>query len=348
MLTKPIAISVNRGGQSLTTAQQVAEAVGWPVIGVDPRDIVLVDAGSAVVGFGFQITNLRALVEAGTACVPEAEFEQAISTEPTTAATLEFASLSLEEDARKAARHLELDAAVTGRARGDNGRQRLQWTDVNGNLMSFVQFAEAGLKGKRGGYYRQLLERRGFQLGKKGGRLDNPAPLLGVTLLVSDLARSRKFYEGVLGLKVVEEDRDDVTLDAGNIVLRLRLEPSIGLMDRYRQSRMLRDQYSFYTPDIEAEVSNLSKQGVSFGRGIDRSISAGALARFFDPDGHSFWLWQPQPGYVEGMPIDYTPVVNRILKEHDAPRPKEAYRGPVTTTPPPTPPDDQVPAPLRR
>lgn len=336
MLTKPIALSVNRGGQSLTTAEQVAAAVGWPVIGVDPRDIVLVDAGSAIVGFGFQILNLRLAVEQGTACVPEQEFEQPVPTEPTTASTFEYASLSLDADARKAAEHLSVDTALATRAKqpGTNGRQRLQWTDVNGNPNSFVQFDEKGLTGKRGGYYRQLLERRGFQLGK-GARFDNPAPLVGVTLLVSDLDRSRKFYEGALGLTVVDADRDDVTLDAGNIVLRLRPESSLGLVNKYRQSRMLKDQFSFYTPDIEAEAANLASRGIVFQRGIDRSISAGALARFLDPDGYSLWLWQPQPQYVEGMPIDYTPVVGRILKEQGVPLPKEGYRGPVTTTPVP-------------
>ncbi len=335
MLTKPIAINVNRGGQSLDTAKQVAEAVGWPVIGVDSRDIVLADAGSAIVGFGFQIQNLQALVVAGTACVAEAEFEQLISIAPTTASTLEFASTSLDADAAKVAKHLEIDTAVATSAKqvAATGRNQLEWTDVNGNASAFVQFDEEGLQDPAGAYYLQLLERRGFVLGKADNQLDNPAPLVGVTLLVSNLGRSREFYEGQLGLAAVAAGPRDVTLDAGNVALRLRAETNLGVMRKTRQARVLRDQYSFYTPNIEAEAANLTSQGIVFPRGIDRSISAGALARFFDPDGHSLWLWQPQPRYVSGMPIDYTPVVSRIVEELGQQLPRQSYTGPVTTTP---------------
>jgi catechol 2,3-dioxygenase-like lactoylglutathione lyase family enzyme len=324
MLTKPIAISVNRGGQSLTSAEEVAAETGWPVIGVDPRDIVLVDAGTTIVGFGFQILNLQAAIEQGTACVPEEQFEEPVPTEPNTASTLEFAVQSLDAETAKVAKRLNIDAAVAAASKAPtpDGREVVKWTDVNGNLSAYIHADVTGLKGKIGDRYRQIL----------GKKRENPAPLLSVTLQVTDLAASRKFYEGQLGLPVVEASRRQVTLDAGNILLHLHPETSLGLIKKYRQTRMLSDQYSFYTPNIEAEVGNLMGNGVAFPRGIDRSISAGALARFFDPDGYSLWLWQPQGEYVKGMPIDYTKVLKRILGELGAPLPTETYSGPVTTT----------------
>lgn len=344
MLTKPLAICVNRLGQSLDTANQIADTVGWPVIGVDPRDIVLVDAGNAIVGFSFQILSILA-VETGGSCAGDAQFLESVSSTASLASSFEFATPSVDEDAAKAARHLEVEPALArGRTHvGASGRQRLHWTDVNGNLISFVEFGEAGLKGKRGSHYRRLLELRGFQLGKgRKGKFDNPAPLVGVTLLVTDLERSRRFYEHELGLTVVDADRDDVTLDAGNIMLRLRPEPTLGLVRGYRRNRELRDQISFYTPDIDAEVANLTARGISFPRGIERTISAGALAKFLDPDGYNLWLWQSQPDYIEGMPINYFPVLSRILREHDAPLPREAYTGAYTQTFVPQPPNTTV------
>ncbi|HEX6747348.1 MAG TPA: VOC family protein [Longimicrobium sp.] len=345
MLTKPVAICVNRGGQSLDTAKMVAEAVGWPVIGVDPRDLLLVDAGNAIVGLGFQIVSALIISDPSISgsCGGDPAFATASTGEPTLASSLEFASVSIDADAEKAARHLELSTAVVTRnKRAGTGAQRLHWTDVNGNLFTFAQFDAEGLKGKRGGYYAKLLERRGFELGKRN-RFDNTQPLVGVTLLVSDLDRSRSFYEGQLGLKVVDADNDDVSLDAGNIIMRLRPETSTGMVRRYQQSQSLRDQFSFYTPDIRAEAANLVSQGVGFPRGIEWTVSGGALAKMPDPDGYNLWLWQPQPRFVEGMPIDYTPVTSRILKEHGLPLPREAYTGPyvqealglLSTIPPP-------------
>lgn len=357
MLTKPVAICVNRGGQSLETAKMVAEAVGWPVIGVDPRDLLLVDAGNALIGLGFQIVSTIVgdpnSVSAQTisdpsvsgSCAADPAFAAASTTEPTIASSFEFASVSLDEDAGKPARHLELSTATLARnKRAGTGTQRLHWTDVNGNLFTFAQFEEEGLKGKRGAYYRKLLERRGFELGKRT-RLDNTMPLVGVTLLVSDLDRSRTFYESQLGLKVIDADSDDVSLDAGNIILRLRPETATGMVRRYRMTMALRDQFSFYTPDVRAEAANLVSKGVGFPRGIEWSVSGGALAKMQDPDGYNLWLWQPQPRYIEGMPIDYIPVTSRILKEQGLPLPKDAYVGPymqeavgglLSTIPPPS------------
>ncbi|HEX6747347.1 MAG TPA: VOC family protein [Longimicrobium sp.] len=341
MLTKPVAICVNRGGQSLDTAKMVADAVGWPVIGADPRDILLVDAGNAIIGLGFQVvTSFTTAAASDPAvdpaldpsisgdCAGDPAFAVASTTEPTIASSFEFATGSIDDAAEKPARHLQLSAAtLTRNKRGDNGTQRLHWTDVNGNLFTFAQFDDAGLQGKRGAYYRKLLERRGFELGKRT-RFDNTLPLVGVTLLVSDLERSRAWYEGKLGLKVIDADRDDVSLDAGNIILRLRPESSTGLVRRYRMTMALRDQFSFYTPDIRAEAANLAKGGVIFPRGIEWSTSGGALAKMPDPDGYGLWLWQPQPTYITGMPIDYTSVVSRILHEQGLPLPEQGYSGP--------------------
>jgi hypothetical protein len=79
---------------------------------------------------------------------------------------------------------------------------------------------------------------------------------------------------------------------------------------------LLRDQLIFHTPDIQAETLNLTNLGVQFPLGIETSISSGQVAYFNDPDGHNLWLWQPPQQFDPQMPIDYFPVLQRILQEH--------------------------------
>ncbi len=50
--------------------------------------------------------------------------------------------------------------------------------------------------------------------------------LTKVLVFVKDLARMRAFYEGVLGLAVVEEREDNVRLDAGGALILLHAIPA--------------------------------------------------------------------------------------------------------------------------
>jgi catechol 2,3-dioxygenase-like lactoylglutathione lyase family enzyme len=323
MLTKPVILCVNRGGQSLDTAMRVAEHINWPVIGTDPRDLHMVDAGNAIVGFGFQIVSVLDISQTGS-CAADPAFTAAVSTEPTLASSLEIASESIPTDARRAAAHLQMDAAaVSATATEGTDATRLHWTDVNGNLFTYAQFNESALQGSRGTHYKQILARSA-----KKRPVGNP--LVGVTLLVSSLKASRDFYEGQLGMTVVDQSHNDVTLDAGHIVLRLRPEPAAGMIRRYTLTATLRDQISFYTPDVRAETDHLVKHGILFSSGIQWSVSGGGLAKFQDPDGYGLWLWQPQPRHLPDMPINYVPVISRILKEVGLRLPAEGYNGPFT------------------
>ena len=56
-----MAVMLNRGGQSLETGHTVAAAIGLPVVGEDPGDILVTDGGNAMIGFGFRVNPEHAL-----------------------------------------------------------------------------------------------------------------------------------------------------------------------------------------------------------------------------------------------------------------------------------------------
>jgi catechol 2,3-dioxygenase-like lactoylglutathione lyase family enzyme len=76
----------------------------------------------------------------------------------------------------------------------------------------------------------------------------SPLPFISLRHLairVTDMAKSRAFYEGLLGMKVVwEPDPDNVYLSAGADNLALHRIPADELT-RYRQQRQFLDHFGF-------------------------------------------------------------------------------------------------------
>ena len=61
----------------------------------------------------------------------------------------------------------------------------------------------------------------------------------------------------------------------------------------------------FYVPDLKEKVSELSRRGISFEGGVRRS-EIGDMARFTDPSGHVYYLYQPSDaalGWPSGSKI---------------------------------------------
>jgi catechol 2,3-dioxygenase-like lactoylglutathione lyase family enzyme len=99
--------------------------------------------------------------------------------------------------------------------------------------------------------------------------------------------KARAFYEGVLGLKLVSEDKFALEFDANGTMLRVASVPKY-------------DPHPFTilgwdVPDIDKTVTALSKKGVEFQqygmpgqdkRGIWTSPSGAKVAWFKDPDGN--------------------------------------------------------------
>lgn len=102
-----------------------------------------------------------------------------------------------------------------------------------------------------------------------------------------DAKNAQKFYEGVLGLKLVSKDNFALEFDANGTMLRVASVPEY-------------EPYPFTilgwgVPDIGETVTALSKKGVEFQqygmpgqdkRGIWKSPSGAQVAWFKDPDGN--------------------------------------------------------------
>ena len=135
-----------------------------------------------------------------------------------------------------------------------------------------------------------------------------PIPLGGYAhgrLTVTDIARSRAFYDRVFGLPVAFEvpaDADQATREQlgflyGGVIYRLGggllgLRPVAGAGDRFDEDRVGLDHLSFAVTDrgaLDAAAAQLDEAGVAHG-GV-KDIGRGFLLEFRDPDGIALELY---------------------------------------------------------
>jgi catechol 2,3-dioxygenase-like lactoylglutathione lyase family enzyme len=109
----------------------------------------------------------------------------------------------------------------------------------------------------------------------------------------ADLSRARAFYEGVLGLPVVDQDDFACVFDANGTMLRVTAVREV--------SPAGYTVLGWRVADIEAAVRGLSARGVAFSRfdgmeqddnGIWTSPGGAKVAWFTDPDGNVLSLTQ--------------------------------------------------------
>ncbi|HLZ65344.1 MAG TPA: VOC family protein [Aliidongia sp.] len=114
-------------------------------------------------------------------------------------------------------------------------------------------------------------------------------------LAVSDFARARAFYEGVLGLAFVSQDDFALVLRSGPIFVRLAVPP-----ERVTAPYTV---FGWRVADIDAAVAVLSGKGMAFERypyfgdsqsadGVWSAPSGDKVAWFKDPDGNLLSLSQ--------------------------------------------------------
>ena len=108
---------------------------------------------------------------------------------------------------------------------------------------------------------------------------------------VRDLAVARAFYEGTLGLRVVDDTPFALVLDAGGTMLRVTPVPGLAA----RSFTVA----GWNVPDIGAAVRDLAGRGVRFARydgmaqddlGIWTAPGGDQVAWFHDPDGNTLSL----------------------------------------------------------
>jgi glyoxylase I family protein len=127
-----------------------------------------------------------------------------------------------------------------------------------------------------------------------------------IRLTVTDIARSRAFYDEVFGLPVVlalpedadEETRQQLSFLLGGVIYQLG-DSLLGLRpageDAFSEDRTGLDHLSFRVDsrsDLVTAVDLLDERGVAHG-GI-KDIGAGYILEFRDPDNIALELYAPQ------------------------------------------------------
>lgn len=126
-----------------------------------------------------------------------------------------------------------------------------------------------------------------------------------VRLTVTDIARSRRFYDDVLGLPVAFElpaDADNATREEmwwlfGGVVYQmpggfLGLRPVAPASDEFTENRAGLDHLAFRLParaDLDAAAARLDELGIAHD-GV-KDIGLGCLLEFRDPDNIALELW---------------------------------------------------------
>jgi predicted enzyme related to lactoylglutathione lyase len=303
--------------QAANFADKVA---GWPRIGGNDYANIY-DAGTTVVGYwvqdlfnkvvakeqGVKVEELKAaaLQEVVASCC-ELNFSQfALVSNPATEILL--APTTFQTTVQSLSKAFKLSPTIAQAKAGET----LSFVDQDGNFSGFFRPGKSALTGDTGLRLKSLMTRlpRG---GAKRRASKTSSQFVGFNILVSDLKRSQKYYKEVLGLKSLKAGKGEAKFDLGTMILSIRQEPAIGLVQSLaRTGRLLGDWIMFHVNDIESAVEVLEKKGVEFPLGIEES-GHGLGAFFKDPDGHSLTLWQPpnQP-----LDIDYFPVLQRVLSD---------------------------------
>ncbi|MET0399379.1 MAG: VOC family protein [Longimicrobiaceae bacterium] len=116
--------------------------------------------------------------------------------------------------------------------------------------------------------------------------------IVSLVVTVPDLAASRDFFAGVLGLPVVADDGRTVRLDAGGVVLELR--PAEAGAEAAPCVTPV-----FHVEDLGDTVWQLAKHGIRLAPTVTYS-RAGGTARLEAPSGHAFQLWEPSDEARDG------------------------------------------------
>ena len=116
--------------------------------------------------------------------------------------------------------------------------------------------------------------------------------MLHFSLAVTDLDRSRKFYEGVLGLKVIEQSPRMVFLQTGDdyLILAKGNEP---LKFDSSKSTPVHHAFRVKADEFESSIEDLRKNGVEVFNIENRNegVFWGPQAYFLDPDGNKLEIY---------------------------------------------------------
>jgi catechol 2,3-dioxygenase-like lactoylglutathione lyase family enzyme len=115
------------------------------------------------------------------------------------------------------------------------------------------------------------------------------ARIVYLFVYVTDLARSRRFYEDALGLRVLTADEESVQYDCGEVILALNLADRYGIT--LPSERDNSTDVVWLVDDLYGLRESLAARGVHFNTPVEYEI--GRLVDFYDPDNHWLTLYEP-------------------------------------------------------
>ncbi len=114
-------------------------------------------------------------------------------------------------------------------------------------------------------------------------------------IVVEDMARSRQFYERLLGQKVKFDFGVDVAFEGDfTIHLKSHFQSLLGDAAKYPiTSKAHNGELYFDADDIESTYQRLQAAGVEFIEGIQEQPWGQRAMRLYDPDGHIIEIGEP-------------------------------------------------------
>jgi catechol 2,3-dioxygenase-like lactoylglutathione lyase family enzyme len=151
----------------------------------------------------------------------------------------------------------------------------------------------------------------------------------GPLIVVNDMARSRHFYEQLLGQKVKFDFGPNVPFEGFSIHLKSHFQSLLGDVAVYPVTQRAHwGELYFETEDLQPIFQRLKDAGVAFIHPVCEQPWGQRVMRFYDPDGHIIEIGEIMEAMVlrfyerglsidiiaekSGMPREY---IERVIKE---------------------------------
>jgi catechol 2,3-dioxygenase-like lactoylglutathione lyase family enzyme len=132
----------------------------------------------------------------------------------------------------------------------------------------------------------------------------------GPLIVVNDMARSRYFYEQLLGQKVKFDFGPNVPFEGFSIHLKSHFQSLLGDAAHYPVTQKAHwGELYFETDALEPTYQRLNESGVEFIHPILEQPWGQRVMRFYDPDGHIVEIGETMEAvvwrfYEQGLSID--------------------------------------------
>lgn len=166
--------------------------------------------------------------------------------------------------------------------------------DPDGHGLMLYEPSEESMTWPSGETIRAILSRDRDQPDGSPGPGLNGRPLLYLFLFVRDTAEAEAFYRDALGLRLLEVDpvAGVAKYDVGSLILATHLSAGEGDVGPPVSAGPKSIAPTFLVRSIDEAVRGLADRGVAFPHSIAR-VNVGGIARFQDPNGHLFYLYEP-------------------------------------------------------